>query len=60
MRTKTKRILIASIISLIAFTVIIAVAPKYGYSCNANPVVEITDSVTFPEYHTKTFQIKNS
>lgn len=60
MSIKTKRILTASIISLIAFTVIIAVAPKYGYSINANPVVEVTDSGAFPEYNTHTFQIKNS
>ena len=60
MRTKTKRILTASIIALIAFTVMIAVAPKSGYSINANPIVKVKDSVAFPEYNDHTIQVKNS
>ena len=60
MSKKIKRVLTASVISLIAFTVLIAAAWRSGYSINATAVVEVKDSKAFPEYATHTFQIKNS
>ncbi|MBP5330824.1 MAG: hypothetical protein J6Y89_03120 [Lachnospiraceae bacterium] len=60
MSNKTNRVLTASVISLIAFTVLIAAAWRSGYSINATAVVEVKDSKAFPEYATHTFQIKYS
>ena len=60
MSNKTKRVLTASAISLIAFTVLLAVAWRSGYSLNANTVIEVTNSKAFPEYATHTFQVKNA
>ena len=56
MSKKIKLIMIASVISLIAFTVLIAVAPKHGYSINMNPLVEVKDSKASPEYNTYNVQ----
>ena len=60
MSGKTKKVLTASIIALIAFTVIIALAPKHGYSISMNTAVEVRDGKAFPENATHTFHVKAS